>query len=383
MFNFNLFFNLLLKTFSFKRNSLHYPTGRRVVAVFILFPLALLILLVNWFFLLLDEVLFFHYRRVIIERSVFIVGVPRSATTFMLDLLASDRKQITCFRLWEIILAPSIIQKYFWSAIIRIDRKIGRPLFRLSHWFDKIAINKLWKIHPLELSKPEEDEYLFLYIFSSVVLYYFHPEVQSLDSYMRFDLKLSAVKKKRIMAFYKRLVQRHNFVFNPEGKKYFLSKNPAFTPKIESIYTTFDGCKILYMIRSPLNAIPATISMNNHAFRLYANVPEAGASVEETTELLLEWYNMAKKALNRISKEQKMIVPFREFVSDPKAMLIQIYSLLNLPWTNEVEKRINVQIEEKENYKSEHIYHSTIGMDNKRICDEMDKLFSDKLIARI
>jgi hypothetical protein len=241
----------------------------------------------------------------------------------------------------------------------------------------------MWRIHPLSLSKPDEDEYLFLYTFSSIILYYFFPEVESLDPYMRFDRGLSEPKKKRLMAFYKRCVQRHNYVFNPKGEKYFLSKNPAFTPKIESVYTTFDNCKIIYMIRSPLKAIPATISMNNHAFRLYTKVPEGGALVEKTTDLLLDWYEMARDALDKIPNDQKLNVPFSEFVSDPKAMLKQIYNLLNLAWTNELEQRLNDQLKEKENYKSEHAYDSITCINNEQIHAAMNRLFPDKLMARI
>ena len=383
MFDFCLLFKLFTKTFSFNRNSLRYPTVKRVLAILFLFPLGLLLMLTNWIFLFLDELFFFRYRRINTDRSVFIIGVPRSATTFMLELLTADRSNITCFRLWEIILAPSIIQKYFWVAIIFIDRKIGRPLFRLSISFDKIVFNKMWKIHPLSLSKPDEDEYLFLYTFTSVVLYYFYPEIDSLDPYMRFDHGLSERKKKRIMAFYKRCVQRHNYVFNPKGAKYFLSKNPAFTPKINSVYATFHNCKIIYMIRSPLKAIPATISMNNHAFRLYAKVPEGGALVEKTTHLLLDWYDMAEDAISKISEEQKIIVPFNEFVANPKAMHKKIYNLLNLLLTNDIEERITAQLKDKENYQSEHIYDSIIGIDNKQIDAVINRKFSNELMARI
>jgi hypothetical protein len=383
MFDFILLIKLIPRTFSIKRDSLHYPTGKRMLAVLILLPLGLLLILVNWLFLILDEIFFPHYRRIKIDRSVFIVGVPRSATTFMLELLTIDRKNITSFRLWEILLAPSIIQKYFWSAIIFLDRKIGRPLYRLSLIFDKIVFNKMWKIHPLSLSKPEEDEYLFLYSFSSVILYYFYPEIKALDPYMRFDKGLSESKKQKLMAFYKQCVQRHNYVFNPKGKKYFLSKNPAFTPKIASIYTTFQGCKIIYMIRSPLEAIPATISMNNHAFRLYAKVPEGGVLVKKTTDLLLEWYEMARDAFDKIPVEQKLSVPFREFVRDPKTMLKQTYRLLNLPWTAESEKRIIDLLNKKGNHKSEHLYDSFIGMNDKQINSATEKLFTIKVMTRI
>ena len=94
-------------------------------------------------------------------------------------------------------------------------------------------------IHPLSLSMPEEDEPLMIYDFSSLYLYYFFPEAKAIKPYLFFDEALPAKKRKRIMNFYYRCVQRHQFVFNPKGDKIFLSKNPAFVSKISSLNQRF------------------------------------------------------------------------------------------------------------------------------------------------
>ena len=48
----------------------------------------------------------------------------------------------------------------------------------------------------------------------------------------KFDEALSPEHKRRIMAFYKSMLQRHMYA---TGKKYFVAKNPAFSAKIEYV----------------------------------------------------------------------------------------------------------------------------------------------------
>ena len=79
-----------MSTFIFKKGSLHAPGSKRILFVVFKAPFLLLIIFINQLFLLLDNLLFFAYRRIKIEKSVFIIGVPRSATTYMYELLYRD-----------------------------------------------------------------------------------------------------------------------------------------------------------------------------------------------------------------------------------------------------------------------------------------------------
>ena len=122
-----------------------------------------------------------------ITNAVFITGVPRSATTYLYNSLAKDKRNFTYFKLWEILFAPSIIQKHIVSWILKVDRLIGRPLYRTSLLYDRIFLARIARLHETGLSKPEEDEMLLLYTFTSVYLAYFFPDLPALDPYMFFD----------------------------------------------------------------------------------------------------------------------------------------------------------------------------------------------------
>ena len=46
------------------------------------------------------------------------------------------------------------------------------------------------------------------------------------------------------------------------GKKYFVAKNPAFSPKIATLMEFFPDARIIYLVRNPLDMLPSTISMD-------------------------------------------------------------------------------------------------------------------------
>src|SRR6185295_17602712 len=124
MFDFWLCIRLAVQTFSPKKKSLRFPTFRRIICAVFILPFFLILITWNRIFMFLDWIFFPGFRKMKLKKSAFIVGLPRSATTHTLTLLSSDKDHFTCFKLWEIIFAPSIIQKYFWLGIIKADKKI-------------------------------------------------------------------------------------------------------------------------------------------------------------------------------------------------------------------------------------------------------------------
>lgn len=362
--DFLLIIRLVSTIFIFDKKSLHYPSRKRILFVLFVSPILTLIIIINQLFLLLDNLFFFPYRWIKIQKSAFIVGVPRSATTYMLELLSRD-KNFTSFRLWEIIFAPSIIQKLFALVLIRIDYQIGRPLYKLSKWIDRKVVNIDFKhIHNLELALPEEDEPLMIYDFSSLYLYYLFPEAKAMKPYLFFDEEIPPKKRKRIMKFYYRCVQRHQFVFNQNGKKIFLSKNPAFVAKINSLNETFENCNIIYMLRSPLNTIPSTISLNEHIFDAFSNVKNDVERNTESRKTIIKWYKMSLEALSKIPPSRKKMVLFKKFIENPSNELKELYQILNLNPLHTPTPLQQTLITERKKYKSKHNYNPKTGLLN-------------------
>ncbi|MBT3423496.1 MAG: sulfotransferase [Bacteroidetes bacterium] len=382
MYNIKIFIKLLVNTFSFNKSSLRFFSWKRIFAVLLFYPFFAITFVINWIFLLLDELIFPSYRRIKIEKAVFIIGVPRSATTYLFNVLSQDSGNFHCFKLWELVFAPAISQKYVFKLIISIDKLIGKPLYKLSIMFDNIVFGKFREIHDIGLTKPEEDEVLFLYNFSSIYFYYFYPELDVLDHFLYHDSIVPEPVKKRNINFYFRCIQRHNYVFDRQGKKYFLSKNPTFIPKMESIAKRFDQAKFIYPIRSPFQTIPSTISLNARIYANFANLPVEYPFADKTRQMLIKWYQQADKVIRELSNDRTIQVFYQELMLKPETVFADIFQFLQIEVDSkeEIFSLINFN---KKNYSSKHQYKKDIGIDKNEINSELSEILTKEIVKKI
>lgn len=330
MFDFRMLTHLGARAFSLNRNSLRYPTPRRVINVLITLPLFLMLIVINRFFMMVDHLLFPGFNNMTLNRCVFITGVPRSATTYAYHLLAGDTVNFTCFRMWELLFAPSITQKYLLAGVLAIDRRIGRPLYRLSLMWDRAFLTPIARLHDTGLSKPEEDEILLLHAFASVYLIFFFPGVPAIEPYLFFDDAVPVAKRNKIMLYYKRCVQRHVYFHDRDENKYFLSKNPSFVSKTSSLAKTFQNARLIYMLRSPEKTIPSTINLNRNIYAIFSGTGESEVLSSHTRDIVVQWYKMADRSIRDHWKDTSITIPFQKITRAPEDTLSALYTFLQL-----------------------------------------------------
>ena len=357
MFDLPLATNLLLHTFSFKKRSLRFPTPKRLFGVLITLPFFFILILVNRMFMALDSIIFPAFKKLKLSSVVFITGVPRSATTYIYYLMAKDKNNFTCFKLWEILFAPSIIQKYFFYWMLKLDRLIGRPLYQASLFWDRIFLSQISRLHETSLSKPEEDEMLLLYAFASVYLAFFFPDVPALDPHLFFDEDLPTEKRKKIMLFYKQCVQRHVYFYDRFEKKFFLSKNPSFASKTTSLAETFPDARLIYMLRSPLQTIPSTISLNKNVYSIFSGSISTNPLAGKTKEIIIRWYQMADRSIAKWWQKRSITVPFKKITRAPAETILDIYEFLKLVPGNSMKNLLKIEQDNCANYVTSHEYH--------------------------
>ena len=142
---------------------------KRAIFLITSFPFYLSLQISNYLCFILDEIFFGSYKDIEVKKPFFIVGVPRSGTTFMHRMLCKD-SQFTAIKSWEMIFAPSITQKLFWSGLGKIDTLLGSPFRKTITAIENMIASDFNKIHKVGLFETEEDEVLFLTSFTSCYL---------------------------------------------------------------------------------------------------------------------------------------------------------------------------------------------------------------------
>lgn len=272
------------------------PLGlRRLLFLFIVYPVFLLLQLLHWFAFLLDEICCPGYRRVRIEEPVFIVGIPRSGTTFLHRTLAADADTFTSLTTWEALLAPSIVERKLFRILGGIDRRLGSPLRRILDACMRKGTGGLDAIHQVDPVAAEEDYLALLPAGGCFFLSLAFPFARELHALSELDT-LPEKEKLSLMVFYRRILQKH--LYAHPGKR-LLSKNAAFSSWCPVLKTVFPDASFLICIRDPDTAISSQLSSLESAQRIFGIDPLGSGMARRFTAIFRHSYS----SLARFTKE--------------------------------------------------------------------------------
>lgn len=329
------------------------PGLRRCLILALFWPLFILLQCVNALCLHLDNWLFPGYRRVSVRKPVFIVGMPRSGTTFLHQLLALDNQRFTTTALWELVFAPSIIQRHFWRGLGRLDALVGRPFGRLLFSAERLLLSWLDDVHQTGLQSPEEDFLGLLPVGGCFLLVLLFPQPQ-LWRLAYFDRDLTDAEQARILRFYRGLVQRHLFCHGQD--RTYLSKNPSFSPMVKGLARTFPDARFIACFRNPTDAVPSQVSSMVNAAVMIDPQADTGYWRDRLSGLLQFYCRHLLETLPAMPPDQQAIVTMEELSRAPLATVEQLYDRLQVPVTDSCRQAL-VRAEDKaRRYRSRHDY---------------------------
>lgn len=307
-----------------------------------------------WAGFILDEIFFPDYCDFQIRQPVFIIGNPRSGTTFLQRLLARDTSNFLSMRTWEIFGSPSIVTRRLIRGIVKLGRIFGIPVSRRIQ-----KMEQLWKeddrIHRFRLRAPEEDEYLFIHNFSTMKIWSFASLEDEADPYIYYDQKMSEKDKNRNMSYYESCIQRH-YYYHGQLKKKYLSKNPNFSPAINTLLEKFPDAMFIYLIRDPLKAVPSHISLKDREWRLLGSPLKKYACANFIIKSSEHWYNYPLQILESIPQDQAIIIKLDDLVQNVEKTVMRIYNQLGFSMTEEFRALLQYKTEQARNHRSQHDY---------------------------
>ena len=332
-----LYLTLCLQSFGRQRNLGHLSWRGRLLRL-VLYLLFLPIWLLHWFCLFLDEILFFSYRRQEIKRPLFILGVPRSGTTFLHRTIAEDRERFTSVSTWEVFLAPSIVQKKFVLLLAWIDKHVGSPGRRAIKWLEKRLFASLEGVHDVALEAAEEDYLLLLPLFSCFILFLPFTESSHIWSLARFDWQAAEKDKQRIMKFYRACLQKHLYVFarGKNSDKRYLSKNAAFASWPVTLREHFPDAEFVICMREPDKAVPSLLGSLKSGVDLFELDLQGGELPEMLVSMMADYY----EHLLRRFPTNAPIAHMNTLKSDIGASVESIYRYYGDTLTNSFRQRL-------------------------------------------
>lgn len=269
-------------------------------------------------FRIIEAILYFFSKKETVKAPIFIVGHPRSGTTFFHDSLNEV----------ETLVAPRMIDclfpylnKYFKFMLVPILEKV-LPETRLM---DKMAVK--W-------DSPQEEEFgMELMNGNTSVGFLFAPSKGKKvlnDAVLLNNIKVKSIWLKTHLKYAQKIQSMH------KGKT-LVFKSPSNTAKMLELLEIYPDAKFIHIVRNPQDVIPSTL-------HLYQRIlPEFSLQNENNIDLneyVFDYYSsvmskfMSSKA--QINASQFFELKYEDFVENPIQLLDKAFTQLEI--TADVEK---------------------------------------------
>ncbi len=327
--------------------------------------------------LFLDKIFFPRYQKVKIKNPVFIIGNPRSGTSF-LHCLLTQTEDFVSFKTWEI---------YFPSLTARI---IIKPIIKFLIRRNLTQIMPESSGHGLYLDRVEHDEFLFVHRLDTQFLLLLsplglsdreYPELRLYDQQPDFR-RYSSVK------FFQECLKRQIYYTQ---KEQIIAHVHFSTCRIKTLLETFPDAKFIYLVRSPQETIPSHLTLEYNTFKnqnRLQNIPETKLKryferrYRYDIELYLYFYERQKKG--EIPPENVMILPYSYLCSDLETSFSKIEQFTGIQATERLRQAVKQQAQKQKKYRRQHkiIDLQQFGLSQEQIARDFGFVFLEYDLER-
>lgn len=329
----------------------------------------------------LDEVVAPGWQHAPLRGPLFILGHQRSGTTFLQRLLAQDG-HARALAFHEMLLPASSLQESL-ARLGALDERFGGGLReRFSRAQDQV-FGPLDDIHKLRFDQVEEDEFVLWTIYASIMCVNDAPsstELPDLDELRNFAdwsprRQISALGWYRACLL-KKLAREPGA--DPADPPWIVSKNPAFTHKVNALLRVFPDARFVNLVRNPLSTIASRLSMIRAIWR--RRVPGFRDMTPRQVETILadsiRTYLAGEKDLPALAPDRRLTVRYETLVARPWRVVERIYDRFSLPGPDATLTTALRALTGRQEHVSRHQYRlSEFGLDEARLRAELAPVF--------
>jgi hypothetical protein len=266
-----------------------------------------------------------------IRRPIIVVGLPRSGTTHLLNLVSADTR-LRSLPLWESYEPVPVPGEE--PGADGLDARYARAD---EEWQQMQAtLPLLAAMHPMDPGHVHEEIELQSPDFSSYNLEWLARAPGWRDHYLATDQTPHYAYMRTVL----QLLQWLNGRAGHRRDRWVL-KSPQHLEQLGPLLATFPDATVVMTQRDPVSVAQSAATMLAYGARMNYRTADPGFYLEYWTDRIEKLLGAAVRDVSHIPDAQRIDVPFHEFMADDVAMVERIYEVADLPMTSEARRQID------------------------------------------
>ncbi|MEW5808920.1 MAG: sulfotransferase [Actinomycetota bacterium] len=321
----------------------------------------------------LDRIVFPRYKDEPLDRPIFIIGNPRSGTTFLHRFLLSNGG-LAAFELWEMLFPAITARKLLGRIVPRLDR-LSPARYHPSD------------VHDTSLRGIETDDpaWFFHTLDGPFAWAYFLAWQDAWGSDLSrkaFGIDGAApAEKERFFRYYEELWRR-NLYYKKDRR--ILAKTSMLTFRLDEVLERYPDAKLVYIVRDPVEVIPSGMS-------LIASVLENGydafnrTSAEDQQRWVENLYQASCAMLKvfhdaytsgKIPEKNLCVVRYPDLIHNLEPTIERICEFAEIEPSESFLAEVRAQAEKQRSYKSKHKHApDRFGLSAERIQNDLSYVY--------
>jgi hypothetical protein len=277
-----------------------------------------------------------------IKSPIFVIGMPRSGTTFLHQLLSIDTTNFRAPRLWEVmdpfpsLGVEDVIHDHLFH--VQFDRWRRRNIMRIGVEMFKLFAKSVHAVHPISHMNAEECMPILAYNMMTLQFNTLSNVSKYNDWLLEQDQSPAFIWHHR---FLNSLEKSDVDVHKPPQTQSWLLKAPWHLNHLDTLLKEYPDARILMPHRDPADMLTSLSSL--HA-RFYGIVSDEIDPVAIGQYQRWQWEIVLNRFLNvrkqKISNHNIFDISFKSLTNNPIKEVERVYQYLGLTLTHEVKQKM-------------------------------------------
>ena len=275
-----------------------------------------------------------------VSRPIFVIGLPRSGTTFLFNLLSKDKKNRSPL-FWEMTKPFPLVHGQNMKKKLRVMQS------ELLLFFKDKFIPNLDELHTIHSESPEECLLIKIFALQSIFYFYMANTPTYLDYLSTADTRISYDIHYKFLSLLETQHKPHRW----------LLKDPSHLGNLEEVLNYYPDASFVHITRDPVETIPSVCSLTTQVRKGFSKDIDLYDLGSKTLKFWSNSYKKNEIQKNSLNSNCYFQIKYTDFIENPIDQVKDIYRNFNISLDDETEMKMKNYLDEglKEN-KRKHIY---------------------------